>query len=82
MSCHRFEYVLPVLLFGPPLGVGILLPIEGGRAFAPEGPGFLKYWPPILPVKRKYRSLLQAHLVPVLNFISHFDSHDILSLND
>lgn len=41
LSCHRFEYVLPALLFEPPRAL-ILLPIEEGWNFVPEVPGFFK----------------------------------------
>lgn len=46
---HRFAYVLPVLLFMPPRGVGILLPTDGERSFMPVGPDRLRGAPTGLP---------------------------------
>lgn len=64
-SCHRFAYVLPVLLFMPPLGVGILLPMVGDRSFAPVGTGLVTANPPALPAKRTQAC---AHQVQALTF--------------
>lgn len=53
-SRHRFAYVLPVLLFMPPRGVGILLPTDGERSFVAVGPERLSAFPAGLPaIKRK-----------------------------
>lgn len=66
-SRHRFAYVLPVLLFMPPRGVGILLPTDGERSFGAIGPERLSVVPAGLPATgRQTRAIRYRHSCSVM----------------